>query len=578
MLTGEVLFAQTNQGRTPLIESILFSGNTHLSDRTIKEVMFTKESRWWKRYRFEPQIFQDDLRAIITLYSNRGFLEASIQSWDTTYVDANAIQVQITISEGPRSRVGEIIFQDNNALTANQLHPLLRFTEGAPFSFLSMSESTWNLVNKYAEIGYMDAQVEPRLDKIQDTIDVTFHITEGYPVFVDSILISGNEKTNLNVISREIILQPGDLFTHQRVVKSQQNLYKTGLFNSVQIAPQRDSIGNGPLRNVVVQVVEAATGELNFGIGYGSAERVRLSAEILQGNIRGTGQKIGLRTRASFREIRLEGVYTAPYFLLLGTRLDHTSYFRREMETNYSVNRLGTETTLGRNFLQYYRFSSRLRIENNTFTMLDTASVADSTNDRIRSVKLTFTRETRDNLFNPGQGSFFELSSLIAGQIFQGNNSYLKLTANYIKYLPISSSVTLAAKLSSGTLFEIGPTPAVPIYERFFAGGDYSLRGYGERSVGPQRNEKPVGGYSMFISQNEVRIKLYRQLQGAIFFDAGNVWEESAVFRSNIRFGIGAGLRYNTPLGMVRIDYGFKVRPRAGESPSNIHLTLGQTL
>ncbi len=578
-LFGEIVLAQNNQAGAPLTEAIGFSGNEHLSERTIKQVMFTKESHWWRRHRFEPQIFQDDLRAIITLYNNRGFLESLIQSWDTTYVETNRVQINITISEGPRSRVGDIVFRGNHALTTTHLRSFIRLREHAPFSFLNVSESTWSIVNRYAEIGYIDAQVDPRLDRMQDTIDVAFHITEGHPVYVDSVIISGNEKTNVNVIKRELALQPGDLFTHQKVVKSQHNLYKTGLFNSVLITPQRDSAGNGPLRNVEIQVMEAETGELNFGLGYGSAERIRLSTELLQGNVQGTGQKIGFRTRLSFREIRLEGVYTAPHFFLWKSRFDNTSYFRREMETNYSVNRVGTETTIGRELVQYCRLSSSMRIENNTFTRIDTASVADSTNDRIRSVSLTFTRDTRDNLFNPDEGSYFDLSSLFAGQIFRGTNSYLRLTANYIRYIPLTPGFTLATKFSSGLLFEVGPTPAVPIYERFFAGGDYSLRGYGDRAIGPQRNEKPVGGYSKLISQTEFRIKLYKQLQGAVFIDAGNVWEKSpALNRGNIRIGIGAGLRYNTPLGMVRVDCGFKVKPRAGESPANIHLTLGQTL
>jgi len=570
--------AQPANHPNPLVGHIRITGNAALSERSILQVMFTKPSHWWKKSRFQPQVFQDDLRSITTLYNNRGFLDAAIASWDTTYVSRNRVNIRITISEGERSRVGNITFQDNQAVAASQLRELIKIQEGDPFSFLNLSESTWSIINKYAELGYLDARVDPRIDEQNHVIQVLYRIQEGNPVYVDSVIIRGNEKTKSRVIRRELTMHPGDLLTHQKVVTSQQNLYKTGLFNSVSITPLRDSTGS-VYDPVVVRLVEARTGEINFGLGYGSLEKIRFSTEILQGNLLGTGQKIGFQNRFSFTNIALEGLYTVPYFFVGGVKLDNTAYYRREMQSNYTVNRLGIESTLGRQLFQYSRIFSTFRVENNRFSKIEKSSVLDSTGDRIRSLSLTLNRDTRQNVFNPDRGSFFSLSGLLAGQIFQATDSYVRVVGDYIKYVPLNTAFKFVTKISAGRLFEIGKTSSVPIYERFFAGGDYSIRGYKERSVGPTRNGQPVGGYTRLVLQNEIRFPLYKKLQGAVFLDTGDVWGESApIHFSDMRSGAGIGLLYSTPLGLVRVDYGWKIHPRPGEAPARIHFTLGQTL
>jgi len=576
---SSICVAQTGntQDQNPLVSDIVFSGNNNISSSVLLEAMYTHPSRWWNKQRFNINLLQDDLNALITLYNNRGFLDAAVQSWDTTRVSSGKVRISIILSEGFQSVIGSISFQGNQVLPTTELRQITQLESGEPFSFLKVSESTWSLINRYAEIGYIDALVDPRLEMNETNVHIAYQIQEGEPVYVDSLIISGNEKTRNRVIRRELEIKPGDLLTHQRVVGSQQNLYKTGLFNSVQIIPQRVAPSTS-YRNVTIRVLEAETGELNFGIGYGSAERARLTLEVLQGNIFGTGQKVGLRTRGSFREVRLEGIYTNPYFLFWHLTLDHTTYFRRQMETNYAVNRIGTETTIGKQLFEYTRLSSTLRIENNTFTHRE-ASLTDSTNERLRTLSVGISRDTRNNLFNPTQGSYLNVTSLLAGQFLQGTNSYVRFSTDLIKYIPVSDIFTAATNLSVGRLYTIGTSPTVPIYERFFAGGDYSLRGYKNRTVGPMMEGEPIGGYVKLVSQNEIRMKIYKELHAALFLDAGNVWSRfNMVNTEDIRVGYGFGLRYTTPLGMIRVDYGLKLDPRPGEEKAVIHLTLGQTL
>lgn len=573
--------ANNSQVTKRKVEEIKIRGNDHISDTGVKEAMFTGESHWWKKRYFEMGLFQDDLRAIVTLYNNRGYLDAEISAWDTTYVNTDEVRIAITVNEGPQSKVSEVLYTGNKALSDVRLQNELKIAPGKPFSFLSLSRSTWNIINAYANEGYLDAQVEPMLETSENMVSVTFSVTEGQPVSVDTVIIRGNEKTQTRVVERELRIRKGELLTHQQIVKSQQNLYKTGIFKSVSITPERESQDN-QFRDVYVRLQEAKTGELNFGLGYGSRERIRTSAELLQSNISGTGQRVGVGTKLSFAEVHLEGLYTAPYFILWGIRLDNTTYLRREgepnfLEPNYVINRVGTEATIGKDVFQVSRISSTVKLENNYYSEINMQSLTDTADSRIRSIGLTFTRDSRKNLFNTSSGSFFKLSGLLAGSIFAGTNSFFRITEDYTKYYPYRPWLTLAFNISTGAQFEVGDTQNIPIYERFYAGGDQSVRGYKERSLSPMRGGEPIGGNFKAVLRMESRFKIYKGLHLALFFDTGNVWSRVAFSNlPNVRTGIGIGLRYETPIGVARLDYGIKINRRGNESPGQIHLTLGQ--
>lgn len=580
---ANVTLAKKGSNANIYVNEIKISGNAHYSNDALKETMFTKESHWWKKQKFMPALFEDDLRSIIAFYNNRGYLDASIRGWDSTYVEPKRINLKIVVSEGAQYHVGSITFSGNKVFPDPRLHSHLEIKENDPFSFLKLSRSNWNLVNMYANAGYLDAEVDPRITTNHVRIDIRFNIVEGKPVYADTILIKGLEKTKPYVVKRELKIKKKELVTHSRIVQSQQNLYKTGLFNSVYINPARDSVKT-QYRPVTVKVVESEAGEFNAGVGYGSKEHLRLSAELLQGNFLGTGQRIGSRvrfnifdTKLGIQNIKLEGLYTAPHFIFGGVRLDNSTYYQRDVEVNYTLNRIGSELTIGKDIFRHSRIYSTTKIENNSFSKIDTASVLDTTKSRIRSISLNLIRDTRDNLFNPTHGSYVKLSGLLAGAIFQGTDEFYRTTFDYMRYIPYRSTVTFATNLSLGALFEFGKTQSIPIYERFYAGGDQTIRGFGERQVGPMRAGQPVGGNYRLIFRNELRFKVYKQFHTAVFADVGNVWNNITLSKLQYyRIGVGFGFRYTTPVGVARLDFGFKVRRKSGEKIGKIHLTLGQ--
>lgn len=571
------------QGR--LVESIEIEGNNHISDASVKQSMYTKKSRWWNKHRFDVTVFNEDMRSIIALYNNRGYLDAKV-SWDSTHVQTDRVLLTVDVIEGPQSFIRQVLFENNQVFPDSRLRDEVKVREGQPFSYVKVTESTWSVVNLYAAEGYLDAQVNPEISIEGRDIDVIFQLQEGNAIYADSIEIQGNEKTNIAVIRREIKIESGELITNEKLAASQKNLYRTGLFNSVTLTPVQDSAGSAGTRDVEIMLVESETGELNLGLGYGSEENIRVTAEILQGNFLGTGQRIGFRNRAGFRnydlslrEARSEFLFTAPYFLLASVQLDNSTYFQREIEKNYILNRIGTQLTFGRDIWLHSRIFSTTKIENNYFSRFDTASVLDTSNARIRSVDFNFSRDTRDNLFDPRYGSYMKVSTLVAGQFLSGTNSFVRFTADYRRYRTLTQRLSLAGNAYFGFLFETAGARGTPIYERFYAGGDGSIRGYRDRVIGPKLNGDPIGGNFKFVLRGEARLGIIKNLHTAIFLDIGNVWTDiSAENLLNIKSGTGLGLRYKTPLGVVRLDYGFKIDKINNIDYGRFHFSIGQAL
>ena len=560
------------------IDEISIEGNEHIADGRLKGVMYTRESRWWNKARFSMDLFRDDLHSVTAYYNNHGYLDARVASWDTTHLESNRLRITIRINEGPQSVIDSLKFSGNTILTDRDLQKMVTLARGDPFSQQKMIDSNWKIVNAYAERGFLDARVQPNIEIAGIQVRLTYQINEGLPTYIDTFQIAGNQKTKDRVILRELEIQRGDLLTRSRLVQSRRNLYRTGLFNSVSIQVGGDTLQR-KYRPVHLRVDEAKSGEFNFGIGYGSRELVRLSAEIRQGNLNGTGQQLGLRTKFSFREIEIEGAYSVPYFLLPGMELDNTIYYRQETEDIYVLNRVGGEIELGKRFTDISRISTTLKVENNYFATYDLRAVKDTIDSRLRTLRLTFTRDTRENLFNATTGSFFQWKAEMTGGFLAGTDRFIRSVIDYTRFLPATDWVHFAFQHKTGIIELYGNQTEIPVYERFYAGGDQSIRGFEDRAVSPRIDGKSVGGQMISILRGEARIPVYKDFHAALFLDTGNVWEQVEQFNTgDFRTGTGFGIRYNSPLGVIRADLGFKLFPEPNEDKYNIHLTVGQAL
>jgi outer membrane protein insertion porin family len=194
-------------------------------------------------------------------------------------------------------------------------------------------------------------------------------------------------------------------------------------------------------------------------------------------------------------------------------------------------------------------------------------------------VDFNFSRDTRDNLFDPRYGSYVKLSTLVAGQVLSGTNSFVRFTADYRRYRTLNQKLSLAGNAFFGFLFETTGARGTPIYERFYAGGDGSIRGYRDRVVGPKLNGDPIGGNFKFVLRGEARLGVIKNFHTALFLDIGNVWTDiSAENLLNIKSGTGLGLRYKTPLGVVRLDYGLKIDKLNNIDYGRFHFSIGQAL
>ena len=253
-------------------------------------------------------------------------------------------------------------------------------------------------------------------------------------------------------------------------------------------------------------------------------------------------------------------------------------YFELQQEPSYDLSRYGGRLTVGRSISQSGKLSVTYRLENTSLTKVEPVDLPDDIKPHIRSLGLTLTNDTRDDPFDPSRGTLLDLSNELAGGFLRGTNSFARSVLNVKKYWPKGRYTTLASAVRLGWEDKFGSSEDIPLNERFFAGGPSALRGFGYQKAGPlDADGNPLGGKFVFVwNVIEVRRTVYKMFGAVLFFDLGNVFPSITDFSiGDLRTSMGPGLRAGTPIGILRLDWGFKLGPRAGESKSQVYFSMG---
>lgn len=565
------------------VEKIEIEGNKNCSDQLIKKLMLTRQYNWLMRNYYKPNLFQDDLDAIVNYYINEGYLEAKIEDYQVKLDTLNhKVIVQITIDEGEQTKIAGISFFGNHVISDSIIIRLIQSAVNKPFKKNVLEKDNYNLLVYYADRGYIEAKAEPGLKLNQDKheILIDFNIEEGHQVTIGGFNIHGIKKTRPGVILRELEFVRGEIYNYGKILKSQRQLYLTGLFNSVFIRPEEKLTESQSVRNIRIDVDEKKNGEVNFGFGYGTLDRLRGSLELLQNNLFGTARQVGLSAFASSIARRAELSYTEPWLLATKTKADLNGFIEKRKEPGYDLKRYGFKFTLGKRLRNYTNLNLAYRYEIvKLSTEINPNLLKPDEKGNTRSLTFTVIRDSRDDLINTTRGSFSSLDIESAGTFLKGTSTFIKLTARYKYFYPLSNRLIVATALAGGWMSNFGVSDEIPIQERFFTGGASSVRGFKEKYVGPQNElNNPIGGTTLLnINLLEFRYMFYKKLSAIAFLDLGNVWENrSALEKFDLRKGMGVGLRYNSPLGILRLDYGIKLDRQADESFSEVYFSVGQ--
>jgi outer membrane protein insertion porin family len=426
-------------------------------------------------------------------------------------------------------------------------------------------------------------------------VDIVYHIRENEVAYVNKIKIKGNIKTRDLVIRRELRIHPQDRFDGQKLRRSKERLQNLGFFDEISYDTEDTGVTNK--KDLVVEVKEAKTGAFSFGGGYSTVEQFVGFVEIEQKNFdwknfpyfTGAGQD--LKMRASFGSINqgYDLSFTEPWLFDYPVSFGFDAYKQirdREQDVGYGYDQdvTGGALRLGNEISDYLKQNLTYRYDTIKISNLSTNATSDLTNElgtnAISSMEYGLNFDSRDNVFDTTKGELFTGSYQLAGGPFAGDKDFNKFFGRASHYIPLFRGSSLELRGRVGLAKPYGDSDKVPIYERFFCGGAYSVRGYRERKVGPvdEGSGDPKGGNSLLIANAEYSYPILSFMKLAAFCDSGNVWDKAGDFgQGGFKSSTGLGVRIKTPIGPVMLDYGLPLNKESGSDKrgdGKIHFSM----
>ncbi len=560
------------------IKRVRVNGNKSVKKKNILELMQTRPAWLLRRGYFDDETFENDLAKVKVYYHDLGFLDVSVAPKFDYEEEKGVMYITLEIKEGPRYFVGKIFIEGNIILKEEDLREKLSLKPGDPFSYTKLRADMESLRAFYYHKGYMNAEisVDRALEPNTQNIDIVFTIDAKDPVFIGRINIKGNTKTKDLVIRRELRAYPGERFDGDKIRRSKERLYNLGFFEDIYFETERTD--KPDVNNLEVSVKETKTGEFAFGGGYSSVDEFIGFIQLSQKNFdllnipyfTGDGQHLTLKADISTVRWDADISWTEPWILDYPVSFGFDGYHRthlRKTEVGYGYKeaRTGGDLRLGKEFLEYFNANLMYQMEHVDISDVSaeaSQALRDETGKNwISSLLLGVGFNNIDNVFSPTRGFSAGISLENAGGFLLGDKNFLKGYAYGTFYYSPFNKIVLELKARGGLCDSYGGSKSVPIYEKFYAGGANTIRGYKERRVGPRdvSSNDPLGGESLLIGNAEVSFPIYENLiKGAVFYDVGNVWEEVWQFgKGNFKQGAGVGVRVKTPIGPVKLDWGY---------------------
>lgn len=565
------------EGEKFIVDSVAFPGVSFSEVRLADMLVMGKGDN------FNPDYLDSDAETIKELYHSLGYIYAETDNPEVTMSEGK-VRIVYHIKEGARVTVAALSFRNMKNLSEKELLDGVQIKKGDPYNELDISDARRKIQENYSKRGYLDAVISSDISIEGTDAQIVFDISEGEITFFGKNIIAGNIATKTKVIERELYHLTGKPLDYSLILKEKQRLYKTGLFSDIDTELLERT---GRMRDLKISMKEAEAGAVEFGLGYGEYEKQRGFFDLSYKNLLGLNKQGSFRTELSSLEQRFILSYQEPWFLenelLFKALVLHENRKEKSIDTKEILYRLkrdsasvGVEKKLGD------AYKADITYE---FSVVDTTDVKPDivlSREDIGSLIISGIRpgiiyDTRDNPFDPKKGVLAGISFKIASAVLFSETDFFKMMIYANKYQSLSKRTVLAVSLRGGTAKGFGNTRELPIVERFFLGGRTSVRGYNQDSLGPKGQDgTPTGGNAFAEGNLEIRNAVTKNLGIVTFLDGGNVWRKTEEMDLQLKFSAGMGLRYSTPVGPLRIDYGYKLNREVGESKGEIHFSLGQ--
>ena len=641
---GQLVITFTvKRGQQSRVSTFEISGNA-----TVPISEFEANLRLRDGQPFSEAKLDADVGTIKEVYFQRGFASALVQPavevvTPTPPPAQVPVAVRIVVTEGVRIIVDGISFTGNDAISEAVLRAKVRQQAGSPYvpGQLDVDRKAIELV--YQDLGYQSAVVEANTTFTEGStrVAVVFAVREGPQVRVDRVLIVGNVRTSTDTIERELQIKAGQPFSVSAVNESQRRLTSLGLFRRVQITELRH--GTETTRDLLVTIEEAPPTTIGYGLG---AEGRMLPVQDANGtateqfdvaprtffeygrrNLFGKNRSVNVFSSISLHlrdanessnltEYRVLGTYREPR--VFDTAADGllTATVEQQRRTSFSFQRRTVSAQAAQRLTRQVSVTGSYSIQRTELLSVNVTAPDPSIESLIGRLFLldaplrlsvfssSVIRDTRNDAVNPTAGAYFSVNGQVAARAIGSQVGYLKsfITAQTFRSVPGSSGIVLAGSARLGMAAEFDTDNPIPEPERFFAGGDTTVRGFALDTLGVRhdppdsqtdtidKNGFPIGGNATVVLNGEVRVPVRGGLSVVSFFDTGNVFQRLGQLNvAELRSAVGFGVRYKSPFGPLRVDVGFKTRvetftctgadniPRpCAESRPALHISFGQ--
>ncbi len=567
------LLFSIDEGQRLFIENIDFEGNTAFNSRELRKVIGTRPRNFLsfitKAGRIDETKLDEDLVALEEHYRNAGY--ADMQVADVRRDPARkGVALVFVIEEGPKYSLADIRFDGITLLSQDQAATLFGVNPGDTFSQQAIRTGTKAIEDHYGSQGYVDAQVTAdALPGTGDSLALAVSVDEGTPSYVERVQISGNSRTKDKVLRRELAVAPGDLYNTILVDTSRRRLQNVGFFERVEVFPSDTGVDGRKDLNIIVQ--EKRTGNFTFGAGFSSIDNLIGFAELTQGNFditnwrgfTGAGQKFRIRGQYGLERRDFLVTFIEPWFLDYQLQFGVEGYYRDSQFFSdvYDQRNAGGSIFFRRAVGEFSSLKFEYRLEQvDLFDIEANASeefFLDSGARTQGSGTLTYTYDRRDSSLLTRRGIRFDAYAGLMGQIFGGDTELYTVGAEVSQYfsLPFDTIFLINAEIAF-----VEGDDRVPVYNRLYLGGANDLRGFDFRDVGPKDEfGEPVGGLSLARLTLEYTFPIISRVRGAVFYDVGQVSDDSFDFGGDFNSDVGVGVRLDLPIGPIRIDVGFPI-------------------
>ena len=630
-----VITLDINEGNRLLIKKIMFEGNKAFSESDLKGLIATKEE--WifsfitNRGVLDRDMLTNDVAILSNHYNDNGYVEHKIDD-PVILRGRDGLEVVFRINEGPQYRVGKVEIGGELIQDGKDMLKSVKLTTGQIFRGSRLRDDITLITDMYSNKGFAFVQVDPitKVNPNDKNVDVALVITKGPPVYFNRVLVAGNTKTRDKVVRRELLTNEQELYSGNKVTQSKNALQRTGYFEDVQITTKKT--GQPDTVDLLVDVKEGPTGTFQIGAGYSSGDGVLFNATVSEKNLLGKGQGVsGNFAIGSKRQDYILSL-TDPYFNdtkvsagldAFNTKRAYTDFDEHKIgfgvNTNYPLKDFrmpffgaprkepGSDELAGAaptTIWDYMRGGIAYDLTRDTIGGVN-ANASQAIQDE-KGTSLTsavtpgITYDSRDHFFAPTEGTKSAFSIKTAG--LGGDSRFIKTDISGRWHYPLLKDprwggnyvLALGGQLGYGIGFA-GAQPGsdgmtLPMFERYFLGGINSIRGFQDRSLGPRQpacapdadgvctnhGSDVIGGDTAAVMNVELLFPIMEQygLRGVAFFDMGNAFTNGINF-GDMRRSVGAGARWMSPFGPLRVELGFPLNKKPGDETSVLGFSIG---